>query len=100
MAGPPCFFYIVSPPFCCRRRLGRSTTSHKRLCCAPAVVSTVAECTTKPVCFPPQTLHGHGLGYVPRDQTFRLPQPVTFGRVESIGQEASTGNFGLTVRRL
>lgn len=45
-----------------------------------------------------QSLHGHGLGYIPRNETFKLPQPVTFGRVESIGAEANTGNLGLTVR--
>ena len=45
-----------------------------------------------------QSLHGHGLGYVPRTETHRLPQPVTFGRVQSIGAEANTGNLGLTVR--
>jgi hypothetical protein len=45
-----------------------------------------------------QSLHGHGLGYIPRGETFRLPQPVTFGRVQSIGSEANTGNLGLTVR--
>ena len=44
-----------------------------------------------------QSLHGHGLGYVPRTETHRLPQPVTFGRVQSIGAEANTGNLGLTV---
>ncbi len=45
-----------------------------------------------------QTLHGHGLGYMPRDATGALPQAVTFGRVQSIGAQADTGNIGLTVR--
>ena len=43
------------------------------------------------------TLHGHGLGYLPREQTRWLPQPVTFGRVASIGAQADTQNLGLTV---
>lgn len=44
-----------------------------------------------------QTLHGHSMGHIAQKETSQFLQPVSFGRVLSIGPEHWTGNFGLTV---
>lgn len=44
-----------------------------------------------------QTLHGHSMGHIARKETSQFLQPVSFGRILSMGPEHWTGNFGLTV---
>lgn len=46
-----------------------------------------------------RTLDGRDLGFVPRDDTGAVTQPITFGRVEGIGPQKDTGLLGFHVRR-